>query len=367
MTATPVMHTAQRLVALVCASLLSVGAAHAATFGKDKDQFVNVGTAFRVSFTSLGGGAPNGSSRSSDFALEEARLYLNGKVHENVSFELNVARNGGDNKAELLDGRIGLEFSNYLNVWVGRFLPPASRASASAPAYPPTFDFPVSEQAPNQFGGRDDGISIWGGTADWKLKYQFGAFQGRNGGSNRSDSLSYATRVQYNFWDTEPGFYNLASYDGAKSILSVGASLRSQKDGAGTAAQPGDYRYWNIDGRLEQGLGGGAVVGAEASYYNYDNGGTRDLSAPAGKGFFAVASYTIGENIGIGKLQPKVVLQRFDNDSSGQATKRVDVGASYLFGGTSTKRIDTFYFRQTRDGSRDVRGVKVLVHVAHFF
>ena len=109
------------------------------------------------------------------------------------------------------------------------------------------------------------------------------------------------------------------------------------------------------------------MVGAEASYYNYDNGGTRDLSAPAGKGFFAVASYTIGENIGIGKLQPKVVLQRFDNDSSGQATKRVDVGASYLFGGTSTKRIDTVYFRQTRDGSRDVRGVKVLVHVAHFF
>ncbi|MFP5392552.1 MAG: porin [Gammaproteobacteria bacterium] len=358
--------TRRVLLASAIASLLSASAG-ATTFQKSEDQFLNVGTAFRASFTSLKNGAPNGEDRSSDFELEEARLYLNGKVHKNVSFELNVARNSGDNKVELLDGHVGLELNNYVNVWVGRFLPPGSRASAAAPAYPPTFDFPLVEQAPNQFGGRDDGATLWGATADQKFKYQFGAFQGRKGGSNQSDALSYATRVQYNFWDAEPGFYNLASYDGAKSILSIGASLRSQKDGAGTATRRGDYRYWNVDGRLEKVVGGGAVVGAEASYYHYDNDGTGDLTAPAGTGYYALASYTIGEQIGIGKLQPKVVYQHFDNDTSGRTTKRVDLGASYLIGGSSNVRIDAFYYRQTEDGRPDVRGIKVLAHVAHFF
>jgi hypothetical protein len=356
-----------RQIAAACAGMFAAGAAHAATFAKDDDQFINVGTAFRASFTSVQDGAPDGTSRSKDFTLEEARLYLNGKVHRNVSFELNLARNSADNKAEVLDAHVGLELNDFVNVWVGRFLPPGSRASAAAPAYPPTFDFPLAEQAPNQFGGRDDGITLWGAAAGQKLKYQFGAFQGRKDGSNRSDSLSYATRLQYNFWDAEPGFYNLASYDGSKSILSVGASLRYQKDGAGTAALPGDYRYWNLDGRLETGVGGGAVAGAEASYYHYDNESTRDLGAPAGKGWYVLGSYTFGTPVGIGKLQPKVVWQGFDNASSGQDTRRVDVGASYLIGGTSNVRIDTFWFRQTRDGSPDLRGVKVLAHVAHFF
>ena len=273
----------RRIAAASCVGLFAAGATEAATFARDDDQFINVGTAFRTSFTSVEDGAPDGTSRSKDFALEEARLYLNGKVHKNVSFELNLARDAADNKVEVLDAHVGLELNDQVNVWVGRFLPPGSRASAAAPAYPPTFDFPLVEQAPNQFGGRDDGVALWGAAAGQKLKYQVGAFQGRKDGPNRSDSLSYATRLQYNFWDPEPGFYNLASYDGSKAILSVGASLCFQKDGAGTAAQPGDYRYWNVDGRLEKGVGDGAVAGAEASYYHYDNGGTRDPAAPAGK------------------------------------------------------------------------------------
>ena len=357
----------RRIAAAACGTLFAAGATQAATFAKDDDQFINVGTAFRTSFTSVEDGAPDGTSRSKDFALEEARLYLNGKVHKNVSFELNLARNGADNKVEVLDAHVGLELNDQVNVWIGRFLPPGSRASAAAPAYPPTFDVPLVEQAPNQFGGRDDGVALWGAAAGQKLKYQLGAFQGRKDGSNRSDSLSYATRLQYNFWDPEPGFYNLASYDGSKSILSVGASLRFQKDGAGTAAQPGAYRYWNVDGRLEKGVGDGAVVGAETSYYHYDNGGTRDPAAPAGKGYYVLGSYTIGTPIGIGKLQPKAVYQRFDNSGGGVDTKRTDIGASYLIGGSSNVRIDTFYFRQTRAGSPDVRGVKLLAHVAHFF
>ncbi|ROH84464.1 porin [Pseudomethylobacillus aquaticus] len=339
----------------------------AATFQRDENQFINIGTAFRASFSSIEDGAPNGKSRSKDFELEEARLYTNGKVHEYVSFELNVARNSADNKVEILDGHVGLELNHYVNVWLGRFLPPASRASASAPAYPPTFDFPLVEQAPNRFGGRDDGATLWGATADQKLKYQVGAFKGREGGSNQSDNLSYAGRLQYNFWDAEPGFYNLASYDGAKSILSVGGSYRFQKDGAGTLVNPGDYRYWNLDGRLEKAVAGGGVVGAEASYYDYNNDDTADITAPQGKGYFVLGSYTFPQKVGIGKIQPKVVYQDFDNETTNINTKRYDLGASYLINGSNV-RIDTFYFKQSQDqGLADINGVKVLFHVAHFF
>jgi len=346
----------------------SVTANAAATFQRDENQFINVGTAFRASYSSIKDAAPNGKDRSNDFTVEEARLYTNGKVHENVGFELNLARNSADNKVEILDAHVGLELNNYFNVWIGRFLPPASRASASAPAYPPSFDFPIAEQAPNRFGGRDDGATVWGGTKDQALKYQLGAFKGRDALSNQSDNLSYAGRLQYNFWDPEPGFYNLASYDGAKSILSVGSSVRFQKDGAGTAANPGDYRYWNIDGRLEKPLSDGAVLGAEASYYDYDNDHTLDVTAPEGKGYFVLGSYTLPQVIGIGKIQPKFVIQDFDNKTTNVNTHRYDLGASYLINGSSNIRIDTFYFKQTADqGVPDIDGVKVLFHVAHFF
>lgn len=354
------------VVASALFTITSVAQA-APTFQRDENQFINIGTAFRASYSSIKDAAPSGKDRSNDFEVEEARLYTNGKVHENVGFELNLARNNADNKVEILDAHVGLELNNYFNVWIGRFLPPASRASASAPAYPPTFDFPLVERAPNRFGGRDDGATIWGGSKDQALKYQFGTFKGRDGGSNQADNLSYAGRLQYNFWDPEPGFYNLASYDGAKSILSVGGSYRYQKDGAGTINNQGDYKYWNLDGRLEKPLSDGAVVGAEASYYNYNNGNTQDVTAPEGKGYFVLGSYTFPQVIGIGKIQPKFVYQNLDNDTTNVKTKRYDLGASYLINGTINLRIDTFYFKQNVDQGPDIDGVKVIFHVAHFF
>jgi hypothetical protein len=346
----------------------SLNANAEATFQRSENQYINIGIASRISYSSIEDGAPNGKDRSNDFTVEEARLYTNGKVHENIGFEFNFARNQSDNKIDLLDGHLGLEFNNYVNIWLGRFLPPASRASASAPQYPPTFDFPIAEQAPNRFGGRDDGATVWGASADQAFKYQFGAFKGRDGLSNDSDNLSYATRLQYNFWDPEPGFYNLASYDGAKSILSVGGSYRFQADGAGTALNKGDYQYWNLDGRLEKALAGGGVLGAEASYYDYDNDNTLDAFAPQGKGFFVLGSYTLPQTFGIGKIQPKASYQKFDNETSNITTSRYDIGAGYLINGSSNTRIDTFYFKESRNqGLPDVNGVKVIFHVAHFF
>jgi hypothetical protein len=338
-----------------------------ATLQRNENQFINIGIASRVSFSSIKDAAPNGKDRSNDFEVEEARLYTNGKVHENVTFEFNFARNSADDKIELLDGHLGLEFNNYTHFWVGRFLPPASRASAAAPLYSTTFDFPIAELGSYQFAGRDNGAVFFGTDKSEAFKYYVSATNGRQGGSNQADNLSYATRLQYNFWDTEPGFYNLASYDGKKSILSVGGSYRYQKDGAGTILNKGDSKYWNLDARLEKPLSDGAVLGAEASYYNYNNDNTGDTVLPEAKGFFVNGSYTFAEKVGIGKFQPKIIYQEFNNDTTGLDRKRVDIGVGYLIDGDSNKRIDVFYFRENRNTLPDIDGIKAIFHVAHFF
>ncbi|AKR44349.1 porin [Methylophilus sp. TWE2] len=348
-------------------ALLSTQAFAEATLQRNENQFINIGIASRISFSSIKDAAPNGKNRSNDFEVEEARLYTNGKVHENVSFEFNFARNSADNRVELLDGHLGLEFNNYAHVWVGRFLPAASRASAAAPMYSTTFDFPIAELGSYQFAGRDNGAVFFGTDKSEAFKYYASATNGRQGGSNQADNLSYATRLQYNFWDTEPGFYNLASYDGKKSILSVGGSYRYQKDGAGTILNKGDSKYWNLDARLEKPLSDGAVLGAEASYYNYDNDNTGDTVLPEAKGFFVNGSYTFAEKVGIGKFQPKVIYQEFNNDTTGLDRKRVDIGVGYLIDGDSNKRIDVFYFRENRNTLPDIDGIKAIFHVAHFF
>ncbi|MFJ5445161.1 porin [Methylobacillus methanolivorans] len=344
------------------------------TFARNDDQFINIGVAARASYRSEKDAAPSGKDRSNDFDIESARLYTNGKLHKYVSFELNTEKDANDD-IKLLDGRIGLELNEHFNIFVGRFLPPASRASASAPYYPPTFDYPFSEQAPSKFAGRDNGASIWGVLLNQKLKYHVGAFEGRSGSttSNQSDNLSFSGRLSYNFWDTEPGFYNIASYDGAKDILAVGASYRFQKDGAGTLANPGDYRYWNVDGRLEKAITGGGVIGAEGSYYRYDNDNTQDPEIAKGKGFFVTGSYAFPQEIGIGKIQPKFVYEQFKNDENnalaiaGLERKRYDLGFSYLING-SNLRIDTYYYKETRNlGQPDIDGIAVRFHIAHFF
>jgi hypothetical protein len=62
-----------------------------------------------------------------------------------------------------------------------------------------------------------------------------------------------------------------------------------------------------------------------------------------------------------------VIYQEFNNDTTGLDRKRVDIGVGYLIDGDSNKRIDVFYFRETRNTLPDIDGIKAIFHVAHFF
>lgn len=337
--------TKSRGITLFIASLTFMPVAMAGpTIKIDDTKSITVGAGLRTSFASLEDGAPNGTDRSYDFELDSVRLYLSGKVTKDIGLVFNTERQS-DGSIRVLDGIAQFAFSDLVNVWLGRFLPPSDRSNLSGPYYLATWDFPFVQNYPSIFAGRDDGLAVWGQVGGGKFKYQVGAFQGRNGvgTSNQSDSLLYAGRLTINLWDPEPGYYNDSTYYGAKEILAFGLTAQSQSDGVGTALNPGDFNAWSIDALMEKKLGKD-VLSVEGAYYRYDTG-VVDPTLIDGDGFFVQVSYLIGAKVGSGKFQPHVRYQTLDETNAGQERKRYDVGVNYIIDGHNA-RITAIYAKE---------------------
>ena len=328
--------------------LASASAVHAGgTIKIDDTKWISVGAGLRTSFNSVEDAAPNADDRSKDFELDSIRLYINGQAHKNIKFTFNTERQG-DSTVRVLDGIARFEFSDLVNVWMGRFLPPSDRSNLSGPYYLATWDFPFVQNYPAIFAGRDDGVALWGQTGGGKFKYQVGAFEGRTGGSNQSDNLLYAGRLTFNFWDPEPGYYNDSTYYGAKEVLAVGVVGMLQKDGAGTALTRGDFTGWSVDALMEKKLGGN-VLSIEGAYYDYDLDNVVDASLVQGDGFFGQVSFLFGEKVGMGKLQPHVRYQKFDAEGA-PSHKRYDLGLNYIIDGHNA-RVSFIYANDDRGGT----------------
>lgn len=63
----------RQLSLITSLALLSSQAFAEATLQRNENQFINIGIASRVSFSSIKDAAPNGKDRSNDFEFEEAR------------------------------------------------------------------------------------------------------------------------------------------------------------------------------------------------------------------------------------------------------------------------------------------------------
>lgn len=306
----------------------------------DDTKSVTVGAGLRTSFNMVEDGAPNGTDSSKEFELDSVRLYLSGKVTKNAGMVFNTERQA-DGTVRVLDGIAQFNFDELFNVWAGRFLPPSDRSNLSGPYYLATWDFPFVQNYPAIFAGRDDGLALWGQTGGGKFKYQLGAFQGRDGGSNQSDNLLYAGRLTINLWDPEPGYYNDSTYYGAKEILAIGLVGQMQSDGAGTLATPGDFTGYSIDALMEKKIGGG-VLSVEGAFYDYDTDGVVDATLYDGTGYFVHVAYLIGTPVGPGKFQPHVRFQSLDLDTAANTHDRYDVGVNYVMDGHNA-RISLIY------------------------
>jgi len=315
----------------------------------DGTHSVSVGMGIRSNLTFQENAAPNGTSWSNDFVLENFRFYMGGQLHEMITFEFNADYAGqGTENLQVLDAVIKFAFSDTVNVWAGRFLPPSDRSNLSGPYFLNAWDFPFVQKYPAIFAGRDEGAAIFGQFNGGQFKYQVGAFEGQGdtaGGPNQGDNLLYAGRFTLNLWDPEPGYYNSSTYYGGKDVLAIGVVGMSQESAFGTLATPGDFTGWNVDLLIEKNLGDVGVATLEGAFYDYDRDGV-DLSNE-GNGYFVLASYLCPKKFGPGslegQLQPMVRYQEFEDDvTTTEEHTRLDLGLSYIINGHNARITVTY-------------------------
>jgi hypothetical protein len=346
-------------------SLAAAAPAHAgATLKIGEDASIGIGIGLRTSFTRIEDAAPNGSSWSNDFAVENARIFLNGQWGRYVKATLNTERRGGPavvdgDDVRIMDAIAQFEFSDLFNVWLGRMLPPSDRANLSGPFYVLPWSYPgVVSNYPNIAVGRDNGAMVWGRPFGGKVVYSVGLFNGHNnvgGLSNQSDKLLVAGRLHVNLLDVEPppAHYLGSTYYGSNDILSIGIAGNTQAKGVGTAEDPGRLRIWNVDLLFEKKLPGGFVPTLEGAYYRYKMGAVDcgsgepgSVACPGGdnvggqvdgKAYLVTAALLIPGKVGWGQFQPFVRYQKYKRDVSDTTSKATDVGINYVINGANAK------------------------------
>lgn len=323
------------LAAALLACLLPGAAQAAAVIVIDDDSEISVGAGIRTSFRSeeaevFDAAGFSATEESDDFDVDNVRLYVNGQVTEDIFLTFNTDR-GPDDDIEVLDAIVRFEFSDYLNFWGGRFLPPSDRSNLSGPFYINAWDFPAVQAYPFIIAGRDEGAAYWGQWEGGRVKWQVGAFEGPEPEDalegDDSDDLLYAGRLTFNFLDPIPGYYTSSTFFGEADVLALGL----------VAQQQGDDAAYSVDLLAERYFDGIGTLTFEGAYYEYDGLGFdgTEQQALEGDGYFLLASYLFPEPLGWGRLQPNVRYQEgtfFDVDG-----ERWDVGLNYIIDGHDAK------------------------------
>lgn len=327
------------------------------TYDMTGDKSLSLGFGVRSSYTNLQYGAPDGTSNSNTFDVENFRLYISGQLNNMIKGTFNTERDSSG-KIVLMDGIAKLEFNNDFNIWMGRTIPPSDRSNLDGPFYLNVWQFPFVSDYPNLAIGRDNGLMAWGKPMGGKLVYSVGTFVGHNvvaGGSNAAGNLLYAGRLAINFLDPEPApaYYEASTYYGEKDLLTLGLVYQHQKDGVGSSpTNAGNYNSWSADLLFEKKLPAAGVFTLEGAYYKYGLGavdcnsgepGSGVCTGPAGQGnvgglvagkaYLATVEYLFPETVGWGKFQPFLRTQNFKRDVSQTTEKQNDVGVNYVIDG----------------------------------
>jgi len=344
---------------LVAAGALGAGpiAAQAYTFDFGDDRSLSLGYAMRYSYTNADSfnGTPD-PGQSTAFHLDSGRFMFGASFNKYIKATVSTERDGGFNHT--LDCFAQFEFMPEFNIWAGRLVSPSDRANMAGPYYSMGGGYwPYVASRYGGYGGiftaRDDGGVVWGTVADGRLGYSIGAFKGytlgvgsltkeqaKDAGIKTKDgSLMYSGRLQYDFWDRSPGYYNIANFLGEKDILSVGAAFRYQDKGVLTTTGRGDYTGVNLDFLMEKRFQGLGAVALEAAWYDYD---TDDVvMSEQGRAYSTGLSFIFAQKLVWGRLQPFTHWQRFDADSHTDI-KQLDLGVNYIIDGYNAQLSATY-------------------------
>lgn len=355
---------------LTAAGLFVGGPAWAgATIKIDDTKWISVGAGLRSSFSAVedGAGRPGDDKFSTDFALNNVRLYINGQIHKYIKFTFNTECENcsDDGDIRVLDAIAKFEIDPIFNIWGGRTLVPAERQELNGPFYSNTFDAFKTPFEPADFGiqgqtgfsagtfGRDDGVVFWGAlTPDKRLNYAVGVFDGLDGGANQDDNLLYAGRLSYNFLSVEdnPGYYTSSTYYGkGGDIFTIAGAAQYQEDGAGSEADPGNFLGFSGDLLFEKVFANEGVLTLDAEYKNYNitDVSNAELRGPDSFALFEGNSvsgtllYLIPARIGIGQFQPYVRYTQILPDASSDRYE-AEGGVNYVIDGHNA-RVSLFY------------------------
>jgi len=325
---------------LAAASMLGAGLLAAPSIGLSLDMpSVSVGAGMRTSFTST---SFSGSSEDiNDFALNSARIYLSGKVTDNLSFMFNTEYNG--DSVDVIDAAAQFHFSDQFNIWAGRFLPPSDRANLYGPYYASNwgvYQDGVQDGYPFITTGRDDGVAYWGQFGVAKLS--FGIFDIPS--TQGSKDVLYAGRAQFDLWDPEAGYYLNGTYYGEKDLLALGLAAQAV----------GSDKAYTADLLLEKKLGNGGVVTLEAEYAKYD--GLGGYTGNKSDGYYGLVGYLFPMPVGPGKFQLLgkygTTTYKFDDGEGGTTSvdhDTLELNLNYLIKAFNA-RVSLFYIDKSFTG-----------------
>ena len=262
--------------------------------------------------------------------VRRVRLLIGGQINKNLSFfvetdspnlgkSLTAGTKNNQPSIYLQDAYAEYKFSDAFALDAGLMLPSPSRNGLQSAATLLPVDYGAytfANSAPTQSNvGRDTGIQARGYLAGKRLEYRAGVFQGMRDQQDRA--LRFTGRVQYNFFDTESGFFYTGTYLGKKKVLSIGGGIDHQDGYSGSA----------VDVFFDQPLGGGALT-AQLDHIRYD-GGTFLKTLPEQADTLFEAGYLIGKT----KFQPVAHYGKRDFADGGIDETRYGAGLNYFISG----------------------------------
>jgi len=342
----------------------------------DQDSNLELGFRLQTQFlSSTNSQADAENEHEEKFLLRRARIRLGGSVTKWVNFFIQVGsdseEDGSVGDAKVIDGFINLHLLEQAQIIMGEHMAPAGRQHLTSSAAMLAIDRPgitnynltwglnggavfntaIFDDGNLDLSGdgnvnRDIGVTLFGSTSFTETihaKYYVGGYTGIQFMNNAEDKERVTGRVQLNFFEPEPGYYNLSTYLGEKKTVAIGASIDHQQRIARDTAKDDNINYiwYSIDAFADIPVGPGSTT-FEAGYSNLDledstsfrdsaSGSPKNAKETEGDGFYVQSGYYL-ENL---NLQPWVLFERWYSDASDDvgSWSAWRVGVSYFIKG----------------------------------
>jgi hypothetical protein len=352
------------------------------------DTQIDLGFRVQTQFIATNDNSGGDGESEENFNVRRARFRLGGSITEYVKFFMQTDFGNKDSgvgaDVRIIDAMVNIHYKNVANFIMGEWMAPASRQTTTSSGAMMAIDRPNITNynltwglngkvgfntGPNFAQGdlkigndvavRDLGITFFNSTSFSDTlhgKFYAGLYDGID---NTKDNLRFTARAQMNFFDPEPGYFNLSTYLGKKKTVGIGVSYDYQKDFAQDTSKGWvDYNWVEVDGFVDYPLGPGALT-AEVAYQNLDldnakaliTGSTTTATADLGTGAVTTtttpttqnAKQTSGDGLygQIGyyledyKVQPWFGFDYWKTDAGNDigSFSSYRVGASYFFKG----------------------------------